>query len=302
MLPQSSPSICLLITAWKEPISVGRSIQTILDSKLNLEIIIVAPDLETRIAAQVIFQTNYFTNFQILTDPQSGKPNAINLALEHIKSDWIICTDGDTALYPDSVPILIKEIKNIKSNYGAISARPISVDSKDNFWGYIGNLLSDSADVKRSQKANYFVSGYLCAYQKSKIKCLPVSTLVDDAQFSLQILEQNLNIKYVPESLVGVKYPTNIEDWLIQKRRSAGGYRELKNQIRTLKLDSTQRNFWNELEFVFYPIHYAKSFKQFLFSLALYPLRLLLWVLIFIDGIWKPKRPWKRVESTKTTK
>lgn len=293
------PSISLLITAWNEPISVARNVQTVLNSRLNLEIVVVAPDLETRNAAINIFQINGYTNFKILTDPQTGKPNAINLALEEINSDWIICTDGDIVLYQDSIITLVEQIQNMKLNYGAVSARPISIDSKDNFWGYIGHLLADSAHVKRSQGSNYFVSGYLCAYQKSKISTLPSSTLVDDAQFSVQILLQNLDIKYVPDSKVGVKYPTNLKDWLIQKRRSAGGYREIKDQIKSLNLQYTQRSLKNELEFILYPIRYAKSFTELIYSLGLYPLRLLLWILIFKDGIIKPKKAWGRVESTK---
>jgi cellulose synthase/poly-beta-1,6-N-acetylglucosamine synthase-like glycosyltransferase len=313
MLSSYLPSITLLITAWKEPISVARNIQTVFDNKLNLEIVLIAPDLETRNAARDIFQVNGFTSFKILTDPQTGKPNAINLALKEINSDWIICTDGDIVLYPDSIPTLINEIYNLglqkenpyqecdqqKRGTGAISARPISIDSKDNFWGYIGNLLADSADVKRSQSQNYFVSGYLCAYKQNQIQSLPKETLVDDAQFSIQILQQNLDIKYVLDSKVGVKYPTNLKDWLIQKRRSAGGYRELKYQIKSLNLQSTQRSLANEMEFILYPIQYAKSFKQLVYSLGLYPLRLLLWVLVFKDGIIKPKEAWERVESTK---
>jgi poly-beta-1,6-N-acetyl-D-glucosamine synthase len=293
------PSITLLITAWKEPISVARNVQTILDNKLDIEIIVVAPDLETQNTASKVFEANSFTNFQIINDPQTGKPNAINLALAQINSDWIICTDGDIVLYPESIPTLINQINRQNSNFAAISARPISIDSKDNFWGYIGHLLADSAHVKRSQSSNYFVSGYLCAYSKSKIKPLPANTLVDDAQFSIQILSQKLDIKYAPESLVGVKYPTNLKDWLIQKRRSAGGYRELNEQIKNLNLRSTQRSFVNELSFIFYPIQYSTNIKEFCFSLGLYPLRLFLWILIFKDGIIKPSKPWERVESTK---
>jgi poly-beta-1,6-N-acetyl-D-glucosamine synthase len=299
MLLPSQPTISLLITAWKEPISVARNVQTVLENKLNIQIVVVAPDLETQNAARHIFQANSFTNFQILTDPQTGKPNAINFALTQIHSDWIICTDGDIALYSDSIPTLIEQIQNLKPNYAAVSARPVSIDSKDNFWGYIGHLLADSADLKRSQASNYFVSGYLCAYQKSKITPLPASTLVDDAQFSIQILQQNLDIRYVPIAKVGVKYPTNCKDWFIQKRRSAGGYRELKEQIKSLNLQSTQRSLRNELEFILYPVQYAKSPKELIYSLELYPLRLLLWILIFKDGIIKPKKAWERVESTK---
>jgi cellulose synthase/poly-beta-1,6-N-acetylglucosamine synthase-like glycosyltransferase len=299
MSPQASKSISLLITAWKEPVSVARNVQTVLNNKLDVEIVLVAPDLETQNAARNVFETNKFDNFQIITDPQTGKPNAINLALEQIKSDWIICTDGDVILYPDSLPALTHQIQNIEPNYGAVSARPMSIDSKGNFWGYIGHLLADSADVKRSQVSNYFVSGYLCAYNRSKMKPLPTATLVDDAQFSIQILEQSLDIKYLSQSIVGVKYPTNLKDWLIQKRRSAGGYRELKDQIKELNLQSTQRSFINELEFIFYPLHYAQNLKELVYSIGLYPLRLLLWILIFKDGIWTPKKAWERVESTK---
>ena len=302
-------SFTLLITAWREPLSVSFLLETVLNPKYNnlvsdLKILLVCPDIETKKSALEIVQKYNFLDFSHLQDPAQGKPTALNLAFEKIDTDWVICTDGDVFLSPDAIPELIDCIKN--PNVKAVSGRPVSCDSKANFWGYIGHLLADAADQKRTQMStqakSYFVSGYLCGYELKSISKLNPKTLVDDAQLTLQVLAARGDIGYARDAIVNIKYPTNLPDWIIQKRRSAGGYRELQAQIKSLGLQKQQRSLWNELKFLFFPIKYAKKPLDFWFSLLLYPLRGLLWIIITFDSLTdsqSQKNLWQRVESTK---
>ncbi len=302
-------SIAILITAYKEP-TVAKLLDSIFDPKNNnfnqcMTVYLSAPDYETKQVAQnSAIKWNQLSNFIILTDLGQGKPSALNLALSQINADWVICTDGDVFLDANSIDNLIKTIdSNEISGLGAISGRPVSNDSKSNFWGYIGHLLADAAHTKRNEVyklgESYFVSGYLVAYQKKLLKDLPFNTLIDDAQFSCQIIEQGYQIGYQPRATVKIKYPSNLTDWINQKRRSAGGYRELKKDFPKLFYAGKTRSLWSELSFFLFPFKYAKSPLELIYSLILFPLRLYLWILIWLDGVSKKDNLWTRIESTK---
>src|SRR3989344_2846897 len=89
-------------------------------------------------------------------------------------------------------------------------------------------------------------------------------------------------------------------DWIIQKKRSAGGYQQISKYFKNPPI---MRSFSKEIINGWYkPLKYASNTKEFIWSLALYPARLYLWLKIFMDinnkhfnllDIWKP------VESTK---
>jgi poly-beta-1,6-N-acetyl-D-glucosamine synthase len=303
------PKIAILITAFREP-SIARLLDSIFDPEYdnfdpNITVYVSAPDYETRdIAKNTVNKWSKSNNLVLLTDPGKGKPLALNSALDVISSDWIICTDGDVFLDCNAIKNLINCInRNENSKLGSISGRPKSNDCKLNFWGYVGNLLADAAHLKRYQLAelgeSYFASGYLVAYRKKLLTHLPVDTLVDDAQFSCQVIQQDYYIGYEPSAIVRIKYPDNCKDWINQKRRSAGGYRELKKDFPKLFKQGKTRSFWKELSFFWFPFEYATNLVELSYSCFLFPLRLYLWILIWFDGISKKDKLWIRIESTK---
>ncbi len=330
------PKVNLVITAWNEVKTTAKIIETVISNYSyeleNLRIILVCPDVETADSAQKIALELNFDNLTVLKDERKGKPIALNMAFEEIRRQFVtldnldqkntlgledsitICTDGDVVLEPDSINLVVKKL--LENNYLAVTARPKSIDSKDNFWGYVGNMLADGADVRRTQLSEngdfLFLSGYLLGFQSKVLESItvPENCLVDDAflsiainnlEFSNTLSSQKSNTGYCRESVVGVKYPNNYKDWILQKKRSVGGYRQLKNFFpKQNKL--TQSRLWDELKFILFPLKYAKTETEFFYSLFFYFLRLDLWIRIFLDNFSKNKsmeQTWQRVESTK---
>ena len=105
----------------------------------------------------------------------------------------------------------------------------------------------------------------------------------------------------IPEAKVYVNYPSNLKDWYKQKLRAVGGYVQLW-KFGVIENNTKVRNFWKELEYFWFPIKYAKSIKEYIWSLALYPMRLYMWLIIFYQQRIRKKsfdEIWVRVESTK---
>jgi cellulose synthase/poly-beta-1,6-N-acetylglucosamine synthase-like glycosyltransferase len=312
--------ISVIITSFKEPKTIGKCIRCIADRKYSglptpFEIIQVSPDELTLKAGRKAANELKLSKkeYKHIIDPCKGKPTALKMALSKVKGDIIVLTDGDTFLERNAVAELIQPFEN--KSIGGVSGKPQSQDRRDNMFGYWGHLLSDAADHRRSstmtktEGKSYYVSedtffpmsGYIMAIRNLKFD-IPSSVLSDDAYISYTIRNMNMNIAYAPNAICYVKFPTNLRDYYKQKVRSIGGFKQLE-RLKIFKKDKQSRSFFIELPYAFYVFRYSKNFKEFIWSLSLFPVRLITWIKILWERVilkkGMPEKGWERILSTK---
>jgi len=311
--------VTVIIASFKEPKTIGKCISSIVNRSYSgipndFEILQVSPDKETLDAGMKEAKKYRLGKKYIqIKDPKKGKPYALRMAFKKARGEIFILTDGDTYFGKNGVKKLLEPFEN--ENVGGVGGRPVSQDSKKSKYGYWGHLLSDSAHdrriatTNRIKKSHYYVSGetffpmsgYIMAVRNLDIK-LPANTLSDDAYMSYFIRNKNMEIAYAPKATCYVKYPTNFKDYIKQKVRSIGGFTQLE-QMGIFKKDKQSRSFWIELKYTGFVFKYAKNFREFIWSLLLFPTRLVTWIMIFWERrILKkgmPKSGWARIESTK---
>lgn len=291
------PPITILITAWKEPQTLRTTLEAILPQvDPDAQIIVICPDDPTAETA------HQFAGVEVIRDPAHGKPAALNLGLQASRADLIMMTDGDVSLAGDALAPLLAPFADPK--VGAVSGHPVSVSPRNTMLGYWSHLLTEAGAhrerLERDSRGQFFVcSGYLYAIRRELISHIPEDALAEDAVVSHLIAEQGYRVRYAPDAVVYVKYPTTYADWLKQKVRSAGGYAQPIIANSPLRMRSFQH------EALHGPIRvltYPQSVVEMVWSLALFAARLHLWLLIF----WRvrvQKMPltqlWQRVESTK---
>jgi poly-beta-1,6-N-acetyl-D-glucosamine synthase len=288
--------ISIIITAYKEPRTIGKAVEQILSNNLkNYEIIVVAPDLETL----EVVKKYKTSNVRTLRDHGNGKSAALNLAISKAKGTILILTDGDVYVDENSLKSLLKPFED--SRIGAVSGNPISINPKNNMFGYWAYVLTNIANERRMKaiitKKRFFCSGYLFAIRKNLFPILPENLLSEDGFISNKVYMSGFFIDYSSKSKVYVKYPTNFSDWIIQKKRSAGGY----NQIKSLT-GIEMRSFKKESFGAFSLLKYISNFREFFWLIYLFMSRVYLWFTIYRDINIKKKSHkeiWKRVETTK---
>jgi len=271
--------ISIIITAYKEPNTIGKAIESITSQKISdkYELVVVAPDKAT------IDIAKKYKSVKIIKDENNGKPAALNLAFSQCKkSDILIFTDGDVYVSENSINELLKPF--LDKNIGAVSSRPISLNQKDNMYGCWSHLLTDvgahETRMNLAKKNKFLVcSGYLMAI-RNILDSIPEESLSDDAVISNLIYAKGYKIAYSPNALVYVKYPDNFSDWLKQKRRSAGGYLQIK-KLAYRKDD--MRSFVKESSGLFRALKYPKNLKEFYWTFLLVLARLYLWLVVFVD-------------------
>jgi len=249
----------------------------------------------------VVTPENYglSSNIKIIKDKGVGKPQALNLAINTIKEDILILTDGDVYTNKHSIESIIE---NFDDTIGLITGKVISLNSKDNMLGFWSHFLTNAANKMREEKnskGEFFEgSGYLLAVRKNLLGKIPSHTLSDDGVISKMVFDKGYKIKYLPSAKVYVNYPTNFKDWIIQKKRSAGGYTRDK-----VEKKYGNRSFIKEaIRGVGLFFSYPKSLKEYYYLKVLFLARIYLWIIIFIDLKIKRKKfsdIWIRVESTK---
>lgn len=295
--------ISVIVTAYKEEKTIGKAIEAILGNNLegDFEIIIVSPDDATK--KVVDRYVAHHKMIKHIRDPGKGKPVAINIALQHSKGDLLILTDGDVYISKNAISELLQELQNKKT--GAVTARPISISPKKTLLGYWSHLLTDAgAHLTRLQRVKrdefIVVSGYLFA-MKRLFSNIPDDALSDDAIMSQMIWKKGYTIGYAEKALVYVKYPSTFKDWVLQKKRSTGGYKQIKEYFG--KDAPRMRSFGKEvIEGTKKALYYPQTVKEFFYTLLLFPARLYLWFVIFVDLYIRNKKfheIWKRVETTK---
>jgi len=312
--------ISVIITSFKEPKTIGKCIKCIADRSYSgifspFEIIQVSPDELTLKAGRKAANELKLSNqeYRHIIDPHKGKPTALRMALEKAKGDIIILTDGDTFFEKNAVKELLIPFED--KGIGGVSGRPMSQDKKDNAFGYWGHLLADAADdrrkftMKRVKEEDYFISdktffpmsGYIMAIRNIKLD-IPSNVLSDDAYISYTLRNKGYNIAYTPKAVCYVKFPTSLNDYFKQKVRSLGGFKQLE-RFKIFQKDKQSRSFFIELTYAFYVFRYAKNFKELLWSILLFPVRLTTWVRILWERVILKRdiglNGWERIESTK---
>lgn len=286
--------ISIIITAFKEAKTIGRAVEAVrIGTKgIEYETIVIAPDIETLNAAKK-------AGAKTIKDLGKGKSAALNLVVSKAKGEILVLTDGDVQISERAIFELMEKMRDEK--IGAVTGRPVSINSKKNKFGFWAYLLTETADNRRKKAVRegkrFFCSGYLFAIRKRLFPKLQEDLLSEDGYISHRVYEQGYKIEYADKAEVYVKYPDNFKDWINQKKRSAGGY----NQIRKI-LGVEIRSFRKESSGAFGLVKYVSNLKELFWLFNLFFSRIYLWILIYRDINLKNKSHkeiWKRVESTK---
>ncbi len=294
--------ISIVITAFKEPDTIGRAIEAVLKNKIikKFEIVVACPDEETK--KVVNFYAQKYKNVRYFRDPGKGKSYALNLILKQIACDLLILTDGDVYVGENSITSLLSHFSDAK--VGIVSGRPVSASPKNKMLGFWSHLLLDAgAHVARNESFEsgkiVEASGYLMAMRSGVIREFPLN-VAEDAIIPYLFWKKGYKTSYEENAIVYVKNPDNFSDFVKQRVRTAKAH----ENIRKIAPDFLRvKSFRNELAKGWHrALAYPKTMKELFWTLLLFPARLYIWMLVFYEDRILRKHygdGWERVESTK---
>jgi len=296
--------INIIITSYKEPKATLRAVKSFMSQKIKEEYKIVVvdpfPEVEDFLRSKIKSD-----RFEFFLDPGEGKSSALNTLIQMLysenKKDIFIFSDGDVYVSKDSVSEILDSFKDEK--IGCATGKPVSVDSREDKYGYWASVLFSGIDKTRkkfSKREDFFeCSGYLFAIRNGVIKEFPLETS-EDSIIPYLFWKKGYKIKYADKAEVYVKNPNNFEDWIKQKVRNIKAHENLNKIAPDMP---RTKSFFNEInEGAFFAIRQPRNLKEFWWTIELYFARLYLYYRAFKELSKKSYKDGWREEEINSTK
>ena len=275
----------VIVTSYNEPNSTLRATNIILKQlSKNDKVIVCDPFLEVK---KYLTKNIKDKRFSFFLDSGDGKSYALNLLLNKIyfknEKDIIILTDGDVYISENAIKEIEDAFKDKK--IGVVTGRPISLNPRDNKYGYWGNLLfnlgAHRIRKKLSSREKFFeCSGYLFAIRNGVLREFPLETS-EDSIIPYLFHKKGYKIKYLEKALVYVKNPDNWKDWVNQRVRNIKAHENLNKIAPNLP---RTKSLFNEIkEGGFLAILQPKTVAEMVWTVELYFARLYVYLRAFYE-------------------
>jgi cellulose synthase/poly-beta-1,6-N-acetylglucosamine synthase-like glycosyltransferase len=242
----------------------------------------------------------------ISENKRSGKASALNKIFSVFEGDLLLLLPADVLPAMGSIQTLVDTLVNDESA-GVVCGRPVPVNDDQGFMGYLVHLIwrlhHRTLKLLCDLAQNTHATGELMMLRKGLITKIPSNVVNDDSYIGMQIERKGLSVKYCPESVVFIKAPETITDYVRQRRRIVYGHRLTKKLMGSSPTTLESMMFHKpsrSLNVIKQELH--ERYREILkFVLALF-VEMFVYALAILDDVRKPYCEyalWPLVRSTK---
>jgi len=230
--PGYNPRVAVLVPAYNEETVIVRTIRSVLNSDYqNLHVIVIddgSQDRTSEVAATAYSQEIAAGRVQVLTKRNQGKAAALNYALSRINEEIFIGIDADTVIAADAISKLVPHFQD--PAIGAIAGNA-KVGNRLNLWTRWQALEYITSQNFERRALDLFhvvtvVPGAIGAWRTAAVKAAggyPLNTVAEDADLTMNLLEQGLKVDYEDRALAYTEAPINARGLMRQRFRWSFG-------------------------------------------------------------------------------
>ncbi|HEX6504280.1 MAG TPA: glycosyltransferase [Terriglobales bacterium] len=228
------PKVAVLIPAYNEEKVIERTIRSVLDSTYkNLRVIVIddgSKDATLEVARKAFEKEAQAGRVLILTKANSGKAEALNFGLQHMRDDeeLFVGIDADTVIARDAISYLVPRFTDPK--IGAVAGNA-KVGNRVNLWTRWQALEYITSQNFERRALNTLgavsvVPGAIGAWRTAAVRELGgyhTDTVAEDADLTMALLERGYQVKYEDLALAFTEAPTNANGLMRQRFRWSFG-------------------------------------------------------------------------------
>jgi cellulose synthase/poly-beta-1,6-N-acetylglucosamine synthase-like glycosyltransferase/peptidoglycan/xylan/chitin deacetylase (PgdA/CDA1 family)/spore germination protein YaaH len=227
-----NPRVAVLIPAYNEEAVIARTIRSVLNSDYtNLHVIVVddgSLDRTAEVAREAYAGEIAAGHVRVLTQPNSGKAAALNYALARMDEEVYVGIDADTVIASDAISKLIPHFENPLIGAMAGNAK---VGNRVNLWTRWQALEYITSQNFERRALDLFhvvtvVPGAIGAWRTAPVKAAggyPLNTVAEDADLTMNLLEQGLRVDYEDRALAFTEAPIDAKGLMLQRFRWSFG-------------------------------------------------------------------------------
>ena len=230
--PGYNPRVAVLIPAFNEETVIVRTIRSVLNSTYkNLHIIVIDDGSfdRTADAAREAYAAEIAAGrLQVLSMPNGGKAAALNYALDRMSEEVYVGIDADTVIAADAIARLIPHFEDPRVGAMAGNAK---VGNRVNLWTRWQALEYITSQNFERRALDLFhvvtvVPGAIGAWRTAPVKAAggyPLNTVAEDADLTMNLLEQGFQVNYEDRSLAYTEAPIDAKGLMRQRFRWSFG-------------------------------------------------------------------------------
>jgi peptidoglycan-N-acetylglucosamine deacetylase len=227
------PRVAVLIPAYNEEKVIVRTVQAVLASDYtDLRVIVIddgSSDKTLEVARTAFDQEEASGQVLILTKPNSGKAEALNYGLEHVRDEEIfVGIDADTVIAHDAISRLVPHFLNPSIAAVAGNAK---VGNRVNLWTRWQALEYITSQNFERRALNTLgavsvVPGAIGAWRTSAVReagGYHTDTVAEDADLTMALLQRGYRVQYEDLALAYTEAPVNANGLMRQRFRWSFG-------------------------------------------------------------------------------
>jgi cellulose synthase/poly-beta-1,6-N-acetylglucosamine synthase-like glycosyltransferase/peptidoglycan/xylan/chitin deacetylase (PgdA/CDA1 family)/spore germination protein YaaH len=227
-----NPRVAVLIPAYNEETVIVRTIRAVLNSDYkNLHIIVIddgSADRTAEVAREAYAREIAAGRVQVLSKPNGGKAAALNYALDRLTEEIYVGIDADTVIATDAISKLIPHFEDRRIGAMAGNAK---VGNRVNLWTRWQALEYITSQNFERRALDVFhvvtvVPGAIGAWRTAPVKAAggyPINTVAEDADLTMNLLEQGFRVDYEDRSLAFTEAPIDAKGLMRQRFRWSFG-------------------------------------------------------------------------------
>jgi cellulose synthase/poly-beta-1,6-N-acetylglucosamine synthase-like glycosyltransferase/peptidoglycan/xylan/chitin deacetylase (PgdA/CDA1 family)/spore germination protein YaaH len=227
-----APQVAVLVPAYNEETVIVRTIRSVLNSDYpNIRVIVIDDGSKdnTFEVARAAYQAEIASGrLTVLTKPNAGKAEALNFAVRQLEEEIYVGIDADTVIAPDAISKLICHFADPK--IGAVAGNA-KVGNRVNLWTRwqaLEYITSQNFERRALDLFNIVtvVPGAIGAWRTAPVLkggCYPINTVAEDADLTMNLLEQGYKVIYEDRALAFTEAPINARGLMRQRFRWSFG-------------------------------------------------------------------------------
>jgi cellulose synthase/poly-beta-1,6-N-acetylglucosamine synthase-like glycosyltransferase/peptidoglycan/xylan/chitin deacetylase (PgdA/CDA1 family)/spore germination protein YaaH len=231
-LEQFEPRVAVLIPGYNEEKVIVRTVRSVLKSDYpNLRVIVIddgSKDRTFEVAREAFASEIAEGRVTVLTKANGGKAEALNFGIEHLDEDFYVGIDADTVIAPDAVSKLVRHFAD--PTIGAVAGNA-KVGNRVNLWTRWQALEYITSQNFERRALDLFgvvtvVPGAIGAWRTEGVRRAggyPVNTVAEDADLTMNLLEQGYRVIYEDRSLAFTEAPVDMRGLMKQRFRWSFG-------------------------------------------------------------------------------
>lgn len=226
------PPVAVLIPAFNEELVIVRTIRSVLNSDYaNLRVIVIDDgsfDRTYEVARDAYPHDIASGRVTVLRKSNEGKAQALNYGLEQLREDLYVGIDADTVIAPEAVSKLVGHFAD--PAVGAVAGNA-KVGNRVNLWTRwqaLEYITSQNFERRALDLFNVVVvvPGAIGAWRTQAVRQgggYPVNTVAEDADLTMNLLEQGYKVMYEDQALAFTEAPMNARGLMRQRFRWSFG-------------------------------------------------------------------------------